>query len=251
MSRTISGELRATNVIASLRNARQARQTTTSALRAANVAVATSPAPRPTPPAPSLDRGEVFSINFLRNETVPMALRRTLVSVALGYLVVNALVMLWLFTSASQTRAQWGQLRTALQGHAPSPESVNTLRQKTGTLGDRAKEDLDKLSAVVTMKQQQFPVGGKLAALTRTIPARTWITGLSGEREKRSLTIHAAYLINPDHLYDLPTKGWIEALRADPSFRQGLKRLDLGESSRKMQGNAEIFSFDLLAEWKD
>jgi Tfp pilus assembly protein PilN len=99
------------------------------------------------------------------------------------------------------------------------------------------------------LHQQRFPVGGKLAALSRTLPARTWITGLSGSREGRKLTVSAAYLVDADKPYELPTKSWIEALKADPRFSGGLKRLDLGSTSRKTQGTSELLAFDLIAEW--
>ena len=42
----------------------------------------------------------------------------------------------------------------------------------------------------------------------------------------------------------------MEALRADPAFGHGLKRLDLASSSRKTQGTAELVVFELAAEWQ-
>ena len=92
-------------------------------------------------------------------------------------------------------------------------------------------------------------MAAKLSGLTRTLPPRTWLTNLSGDRSGRTMTIQAAYLINPDAPYDLPTKAWLAALRDDPGFREGLTRLEMGQSSRKRVGDAELFHFDLEAAW--
>ena len=114
----------------------------------------------------------------------------------------------------------------------------------------QAAQDLSQLNVATTMQMQKFPVGGKLAALVKTLPARTWMTALSGDREGRKMRVEATYLINPESPYEFPTKKWIEALKADPSFRYRLKRVDLGNSSQKVQGKVELFSFDLTAEWE-
>ena len=63
------------------------------------------------------------------------------------------------------------------------------------------------------------------------------------------MTIQAAYLIDPEHPYELPATPWIQALKADPQFGVNLKRLDLQSSSRKTQGRSELFLFTLSAEW--
>ena len=64
------------------------------------------------------------------------------------------------------------------------------------------------------------------------------------------MTVHAVYLIDPNRPYELPAKEWIEALRTDPRFREGLTRLELGSSSRTAQGRAELFAFELVAQWQ-
>ena len=209
------------------------------------------PAPRPPPPTLHVpfSGSEVFSINFIRHTTVPRAVRRALVYVALGYLVVNVAVMIGLLGAAGRSRAEWRALQATLKGQAASSAEVSAMKQEMATLHDRADGDLAQLNAFLALQQQRFPVGAKLSSLSKTVPARTWITGLSASREARTLTVQASYLIDAKKPYDLPTKEWIAELKADPDFRQGLKRLDLGSSSRKIQGNAELFVFELIAEW--
>ena len=65
-----------------------------------------------------------------------------------------------------------------------------------------------------------------------------------------NLAIEAIYLIDPEAPYELPVKRWTEALRADPVFGRGLKRIDLETSSQKIQGKAEVYTFTLAAEWE-
>jgi hypothetical protein len=204
--------------------------------------------PRPARRQP-LGHHEVFSLNFIRHETVPLVVRRAFLYLTLGYLVVNLVVLAVLLAGANRSRSDWASLRAGLGRQVLSPDAVSLLRQETGTLRERATEDLNRLGTMTTLQQSRFLVAGRLAALTKTLPPRTWIAGLSGQREGKRLSVRAAYLINPERPYDLPTKAWMDTLRADPVFREGLKLLELGSSSRKMQGDAELFSFELLAEW--
>ena len=209
-------------------------------------------APRLSPSAhrvPVAER-EVFSINFIRHQTVPRAVRRALVYVALGYLVVNVAVMVGLLGAAGRSRVEWRTLQATLTGQLASSAEVSALKQEMATLRERAHGDLAQLNTAIVLQQQRFPVGAKLSSLSKTVPARTWIAGLSASRDTRTLTVQASYLIDSKRPYDLPTKEWIAALKADPDFRQGLRRLDLGSSSRKIQGSAELFVFELIAEWE-
>jgi Tfp pilus assembly protein PilN len=202
------------------------------------------------PRSPIGYRGAVFSINFVRHETVPLRIRRTVISVALGSCLVNASIMVGLIGMALHARQQWQQVQAKVQRQMPSAVEISATTQEMETLHERAIQDLTDLNAAISLHSQRFPIGGKLAALTKTLPARTWITGLSGNRENRTVTIQAIYLIDLENPYDLPTKEWIEALKADPHFRQGLTRLDLGTSSRTTEGRAKLFSFELVAEWE-
>ena len=208
------------------------------------------PVSRPMSSVSFVTSGPVFSINLIRHQTLSLRVRRTLAYLGLGYLLANAVALVVLLAVAATTSRQIHRTRVQLTTQAPSASAVEVVRREMETVQQRATEELARLQAMVSQQQQRFPVGGKLAALARTVPPRTWITGLSGARKDRTLTIRAAYLIDPDHPYELPTKTWMDALRTDPTFRDGLKRLTLGTSSRTTLGKAELFSFDLIAEWK-
>ncbi len=194
--------------------------------------------------APAFSSQEVFSINFIRREVVPFRVRRVLVYAGFGSLVINLALMIGLLVFAGQTRHEAQRVRVQM--------GVNTARapnDEMETLRERTADNLARLNTLIGLQRSRFYVGSKLAALTRTLPARTWITSLSSERKGRTLLIHACYLVNSEKPYDLPTKGWIEALKADPVFGQGLTRLELAGTSRKRQGDAELFTFDLTAAW--
>ena len=192
----------------------------------------------------------VCTINLIRHQNLPRYVQRSLTWVALGALLVNVAIAAGLGGVAYRTRAQGHRLQTQLQGRMASADAASTLKQEMLTLRDRAHEDVTQLNAMIALQQARFPVGGRLAGLTNTLPPRTWITGLAADREKRTLTITASYLIDTERPFDLPTKAWLAALQANTQFSRGLKRVELGESSRKLQGSAELFCFSLVAEWK-
>lgn len=197
------------------------------------------------PPAPA------FSINFIRGETVSLRVRRLLMSLALVYLAAHLLLLAGLLWTAFHAHLQRQRLvLQVLSGAAPLPRTARAVQEEMEMRHRRAEADLAQLGALVAQQQLRFPVGGKLAALSKTLPARTWITGIAGTRERRTIAVQATYLIDPERPYELPIKTWLEALRNDPAFRQGLTRLDLGTSSRKTQGSAELVLFELLAEWQ-
>ena len=198
---------------------------------------------------PSASPAPTFSINFIRQERIPLSVRRLLVSILLGYLAVNAVLFVALTGTAVSAHLQWRALRRTLQA-APSADAGNEIGRDMARLQDQAQEDLATLTAGVAQQRQRFPVAGKLAALTKTIPPRTWITSLSGKRDGRTLAIRAAYVVDPAAPYTLPMKGWMDALKADPSFGRGLKQLRLAASSRKTQGAAELVVFEMLADWQ-
>jgi len=192
----------------------------------------------------------VFSINFLRHDIVPLRIRRALIFVALGYLAANIFFLGVLLSIAASSRAEWKKVQAGLQGELSSSSELAALKQEMALMQQNAVKELEQLSPMIERKREEFPFGGRLAAIAKTLPARTWITGLSGDREGRRVSVQAIYLVNPENPYDNPTKKWIESLKADPAFRERLKRCDLGASSQKMQGKAEIYSFELAAEWE-
>jgi len=211
-----------------------------------------TPNANPSGPQPSSRlQGEVFSINFIRRETLALRIRRSLVYVGLGYLALHAAIMLWLLASAVLAHHQSQRMQRLLHSRSPSVASpAGVSQQEMESLRDRAAADLAMLNAMATLQQQRFFIGPKVAGLARTLPARTWITNLTGHRQGRSLTIQAAYLVNPETPYELPAKEWMAALKDDAGFGPGLQRLELGSTSRKMQGMADLYYFELSAEWQ-
>ena len=192
----------------------------------------------------------VFTINFLRREVLPLSVRRTLIFALLAYLAAHVLFLGYLSTVAVSSRAEWKKVQAGIQGEVPSTTALADLKAEMATMQENAVKEFSELSRIIARKREEFPFGGKLGGIARTLPARTWVTSLSGDRENRRLTIQATYLVNPENPYDHPTKKWIEALKADPSFGSRLKRCDLGESSQKMQGKVEIYSFGIVSEWE-
>ena len=206
--------------------------------------------PRTMDHEPRTMNSTVFSINFLRHEIIPLSVRRALIFVALAYLAAHVLFLGYLSTVAVSSRAEWKKVQVGLQGEVPSSAALTDLKAEMAIMQENAAKELGELNRIIARKREEFPFGGKLGAIAKTLPARTWITGISADRENRRLTIQSTYLVNPENPYDNPTKKWIEALKADPSFGSRLKRCDLGASSQKMQGKVEIYSFELVSEWE-
>ena len=188
----------------------------------------------------------VFAVNFLRSELLPQVVRRLLASLAVVYLLANVVFLFVLFESAGKSRAEW----RSLQAQIPSADSLNALHRELGQMQEQALKDIDQIGKVVAFKKERFPSGGKLASLAKTIPSRTWITSLSGDRTKRQLSIEATFLIDPSSPYELPMQSWMQALKSDPQFGKGLKGITLENSSQKMQGASELCFFRLTAEWQ-
>ena len=203
-----------------------------------------------TPRSPR-QNGEGFSINLVRQEVLPPSVRRLAVYVALGYLAIHALFLIGFLGTALHDGVARYQLQAKYRGQTPATAPGNALKREMRVLNERASDNLAQLNTMVTLQRQQFPVGEKLAGLSRTLPDRTWITSISGKRGDYSIAVQATYLVNDEKPYDVPTKQWIEALRADPSFGRDLRRLDVGASSRKKsQGETERYSFELNAGWQ-
>lgn len=192
----------------------------------------------------------VFSINFIRNEFLSLRTRRILVYAALGYLALNIFWAVGLIGQAFYLNAKAANIGRQIGNVAPSAVFQKETTSEMETLYDRAIQDLGRVKTVNNFMKRRFLNTAKWDAVTQTLPARTWISEISGDRETRTLNIHAMYLVDPAQPYELPTKNWMQVLRADPRFSRGLKRLELGSSFQKTQGAAELFSFEWIAEWE-
>lgn len=193
--------------------------------------------------------GAVFSINFLRHEITPMSVRRFMAYAALGYFAVNALLLIALIAGSVSAHLQRGKILASEGTKSLSGPTAETLKRDLAGLRGEVLTHLTQLDSLTTFYNERFRVAGKLAGLARTLPARTWISEFQGSRSGRSFRIEATYLVDPEKPYEEPAKGWIPALRSDVEFGQGLKRLESLKSSQKKQGNTELYSFELAAEW--
>ncbi len=193
--------------------------------------------------------GEPFAVNFARQHSLPLSMRRVLAKAAIAYAAIHVAVLLLLLGTALRAVLASHDLERQLQAQKSSPAMVSAIQHEIATLKGQAGHDLTQLNTVIAQEQQRFPVAGKLAALAKTVPARTWITSIASNQEHRSFTIQAAYAVDPEEPYALPTKAWIEALKADPVFSRNLKQLELRSSSKKTQGKAELALLELNAEW--
>jgi len=189
-----------------------------------------------------------FSINFVRKQSRSIHMRRVGVIVLSVYALGQILLMGWLFVSA---QSSWVETQE-IQGRSSWTEEADALaqtREQVEQLHTRAIEDLGQVQRVLGSQKERFFAGGKIATLTRTLPARTWITQLSGDRQSHQIKAQAAYWINPEAPYELPVKEWIKQLHEDTSFSQNLSRLEIGTSSRQKLGKAELYTFTLIAQW--
>ncbi len=183
---------------------------------------------------------EVFSINFVRPHPLKACAQRILPRALLVYVTINVAVGFALVVTTCSLWYRYHTLPTA---------SLSALPRETAELQQQVAQSLVELNTAIVVQRQRFPVAGKLAAMANTLPPRTWITGIKGKREGRTIKIQALSVIDPEKPYQLPAKGWIDGLRADPVFGRQLKRLLLGASSRESRGKVELFRFELLAEW--
>ena len=202
-----------------------------------------------TPKAPAAVASAVFAIDFVRGRRLPSWVQYALVYIAFGFILLNLIVTLLLFVVAGQTRREWRHVKGMLSQQT-SVETIAQLKAKLAPLQETAEQQLTGLERAVALQRVRFAMADKLAAVAKTVPVRTWITGMTGDRERRTLTIHATCMADPaSPSAELPMKGWVDALRADRAFADGLKRLEIGASSRTMVGKTEVYLFDLTPEW--
>ena len=194
---------------------------------------------------------EVFSINFIRRPAIALPARRVVLYMALGYLGLQLIGTVGLLGTGIHSFVKRYGLEKGLAGRGVTLSSLNTLRGEVEALHGEASNQLKRFNAALALETQRLPIAGKWAALTETLPSRTWITRLSGSRDQRLIRIQAVYVVDTSKPFDLPIKKWTEALKADPRFGTGLKRIDLETSSRSgPQDQVSLYSFDLIAEWK-
>ena len=191
----------------------------------------------------------VFSINFARQEILPPSVKRCLAYLVLGYLAVNVFAAVFFMAVTFRMYQEQRQLALDLQSTALSPKAIADLRHEWKSLKKEVSSHLVRLNSAIAIEKERFGLAEKLAGLSRTLPPRTWIAALGGNRSGRTLTVQALYVGKPDEPYKVPGKEWIEALKADPAFGSGLKRIELAQPPQRVQKKAELYSFGLVAEW--
>ena len=197
-----------------------------------------------------LDRREGFAINFVRGETLPPWVRLASAYAVISTLAVGLLLALYLVVASAAFFFQSHQLQAKLRGRLPTPAALAVLKQEMQELDDQAVFDLAQFKTFSNLQKQRFLAGERLAALARTLPARTWVVQISGQRAERSMDLQAAYLVDSGTPYKIPAKNWVQDLQADPVFKNGLRGVSIGSSSRKTQGNSELYLFNLSADWQ-
>ena len=203
-----------------------------------------------TPPDSRRVKSEAFAINFIRREFMPHSVKRLLVYLVFGYLGINIIIAAALLIMAVGSQLRCNYTQTLIKKSALSTATVKDLEAEMRTLGTEISSRLTQFNSLIAFQKEHFFIADKLAALTRTLPVRTWITKLEGSPGKPKMTIEATFLVDPAHPYQLPTKPWIQSLKQDPDFNQHLRRLELKKSSQQTQGQAELYTFELLAEWE-
>ncbi len=200
-------------------------------------------------PSGAVRVGEGFAINFLRRQATPAWVRRSLATGVVAALVLNAFLFLWLLGGSMVFFLKSSRLQGKFQSRLSAPGTLQTLKGQAQALEEQGGHDLAQINTALNLQREHFPVAARLAALAKTLPSRIWIGQISGDRADRSIGIQAVYVVDPSSPERLPAKQWIEAVQAHPSFRSGLRGVDLKGSKRKSQGGSDLFLFDIAAEW--
>ena len=190
-----------------------------------------------------------FSINLIRSRSFFLQHRRPLSFLMFGYFVLQVLIFLALVVGSL---GLWGQtLYLDRSFHQIFPESSTRkeFRARLDQLSQRAQASLGELKGAITIEKEKFRVAGKLAGLVRTIPVRTWISTIRVDAKTRTMSIQAGFLIDMEDPDERPMKDWIEALKKDPGFSPGLKKIEQGSSSETEKGRAAVCLFDIKAGW--
>ena len=193
---------------------------------------------------------EVFSINFIRRPFIPLSTKRLLIRWILIYVLVQIVLIGLLFLVTFAVNLKTNKLEQKISKSISPLSSSRLIKSEMNNLKIDLSVGLNRLRSLIELEKSRFQIADKLAGLARTLPSRTWITGLSGNQGPRTLAIKAAYAVDSkDQTFQPPTKEWFAALRSDPDFGQGIKRIELQKTSERRQGNAKIYVFDVLAEW--
>ncbi len=200
------------------------------------------------PQAPA-EKG-IFTANLIRSDFALFTVKRFLrfaVMIYLGVQVLLTIIFVLVVLNAQFARRQIEHSFQKQFGDAsPGKQAQLEIDQLHGEISNA----LERTKFLLSLQENRFIISDKLAGLTRTLPARTWITQLnSGSSSAKTISIQAMYAVDETNPYQLPTNDWMNALKKDPDFGRKLKRIDLIRSSQETKGNIELYSFALEAEW--
>jgi hypothetical protein len=190
----------------------------------------------------------VFQIDFLRRRFLPRQIRFLLVWIVVGWLALQTVIFGVLALQCLYGHARNFQLKSRIEKNLGTLNRAQ-LVPAMDTLHKAVMYRLMDLQTQVRLQNERFLFAGKLAGLTRTLPARTWIREIVSDRAQRTLTIHGSFLIDPRNPYEIPISSWIEALKKDPQFSAGLVKIDMTEASSSTREKADIYLFQILCQW--
>ena len=201
-------------------------------------------------PEPAGKLPEAFSINLIRSKNFFVLHRQMIFFTALAYLMAQSLLFLFLFFWGMGLQVEAIKLHRDFQKEFPSGSSEKEFEAHLDDLYEKAGVSLKDLDAVIAIEKDKFQIAGKLAGIARTIPPRTWVTSIKLDGWRRSMMLEARFLVDVADPYQLPTKKWIDALKNDPTFGEGLEQIDYLQSSQTQVGHAEIGFFEIEARWQ-
>lgn len=186
----------------------------------------------------------VFSINLMRAAPGTIEWRKIAAASLVSLILLNCVMLAGLSVTCL---LKAGAAKAPSAGEAQDMPALEKNLKQLRAEGAAALKDLN---AKISADKNRFDTAPKLGAIARTLPARTWITGLSASSETKSLLIKASYLTEPEMPYQNPIRDWLTELKADGEFGPGLEMLELANSSQSTLEYADLLSFEISARWK-
>jgi Tfp pilus assembly protein PilN len=195
------------------------------------------------------DSPDIFAVNFIRSRSFGATHRRLIIFVMLGYFVAQGLILIALVLWGLGFRDEAVRYNRNFQMAFPSISSSEDYSEQLNQLTRRAEASLAGLKEAIAIEKDKFRVAGKLAGIVRTLPMRTWVTSVRFDAAERTLSVEAVFLVDEKAPDQEPMKEWTEALKKDPGFGAGLKKIELVRSTQAQKGDAEILVFEIKAGW--
>ena len=190
---------------------------------------------------------EIFSINFIRHESVPMSVRRVSVYLILVYLILSAVALSFLLTASMRFYKERQALSDELSNVAPEDRSVENMQLDLTNTRAKLSDNTSRLGALIAA--QKFHIADKWCGLASTFPDDVWITEMSSPENSKIINISAVYVDARDKPFEAFVHSWTETLKNDSRFGRGLKEIKLTRSAAEAKTYASLYSLDLSSEW--